>query len=102
MFAYISLLFTPVCYEDAHAKPCVIAPAPVSTPGHLTLPPKVSGHITATMESAQASVIPVATISGQQVSNTFYFTFNIFGLHIRAFFLIRCTVFCNSDLSHIT
>lgn len=64
----------------------VIAPAPVSTPGHLTLPPKVSGHITATMETAQASVIPVATISGQQVSNTFYFTFNIFGLHIRAFF----------------
>ncbi|XP_048020664.1 histone deacetylase complex subunit SAP130b isoform X1 [Megalobrama amblycephala] len=44
----------------------VIAPAPVSTPGHLTLPPKVPGHITATMESTQASGIPVATISGQQ------------------------------------
>uniref|UniRef100_A0A672N0I6 Histone deacetylase complex subunit SAP130 C-terminal domain-containing protein n=1 Tax=Sinocyclocheilus grahami TaxID=75366 RepID=A0A672N0I6_SINGR len=44
----------------------VIAPAPLSTPGHLTLPPKVSGHITAAMESSQASGIPVATISGQQ------------------------------------
>ncbi|KAG1969396.1 histone deacetylase complex subunit SAP130 [Pimephales promelas] len=44
----------------------VIAPAPVSTPGHLTLPSKVPAHITATMESPQASGIPVATISGQQ------------------------------------
>uniref|UniRef100_A0A8C2H6R5 Histone deacetylase complex subunit SAP130-like n=1 Tax=Cyprinus carpio TaxID=7962 RepID=A0A8C2H6R5_CYPCA len=44
----------------------VIAPAPVSTPGHLTLPTKVPGHITAAMESTQASGIPVATISGQQ------------------------------------
>uniref|UniRef100_A0A673G477 Histone deacetylase complex subunit SAP130-like n=1 Tax=Sinocyclocheilus rhinocerous TaxID=307959 RepID=A0A673G477_9TELE len=44
----------------------VIAPAPLSTPGHLTLPPKVSGHITTAMESSQASGIPVATISGQQ------------------------------------
>uniref|UniRef100_A0A671NQ22 Histone deacetylase complex subunit SAP130-like n=1 Tax=Sinocyclocheilus anshuiensis TaxID=1608454 RepID=A0A671NQ22_9TELE len=44
----------------------VIAPAPLSTPGHLTLSPKVSGHITAAMESSQASGIPVATISGQQ------------------------------------
>ncbi len=57
----------------------VIAPAPVSTPGHLTLPPKMSGHITAAMESAQASGIPVATISGQQVSNTSNFTFKLFG-----------------------
>ncbi|XP_058269228.1 histone deacetylase complex subunit SAP130b isoform X2 [Hemibagrus wyckioides] len=44
----------------------VIAPAPAQ--GHLTLPHKVPGHITVTMESTmpQASGIPVATISGQQ------------------------------------
>ncbi|MCJ8740413.1 hypothetical protein PDJAM_G00058800 [Pangasius djambal] len=44
----------------------VIAPAPAQ--GHLTLPHKVPGHITVTVESAmpQASAIPVATISGQQ------------------------------------
>lgn len=50
----------------------VIAPAPVSTSGHLPLPPKVPGHITATMESTQASGIPVATISGQQVGIGFW------------------------------
>ncbi|KAA0719114.1 Histone deacetylase complex subunit SAP130 130 kDa [Triplophysa tibetana] len=44
----------------------VIAPAPMSTQGHLTLPSKVPGHITATMETTQAPGIPVATISGQQ------------------------------------
>lgn len=43
-----------------------IAPAPPST---LSLPPKVPGQVTVTMESSipQASAIPVATISGQQV-----------------------------------
>ncbi|XP_053452771.1 histone deacetylase complex subunit SAP130 isoform X3 [Nycticebus coucang] len=42
-----------------------IAPAPPST---LSLPPKVPGQVTVTMESniPQASAIPVATISGQQ------------------------------------
>ncbi|XP_029790647.1 histone deacetylase complex subunit SAP130 isoform X1 [Suricata suricatta] len=42
-----------------------IAPAPPST---LSLPPKVPGQATVTMESSipQASAIPVATISGQQ------------------------------------
>uniref|UniRef100_A0A8D0WCA9 Sin3A associated protein 130 n=1 Tax=Sus scrofa TaxID=9823 RepID=A0A8D0WCA9_PIG len=42
-----------------------IAPAPPST---LSLPPKVPGQVTVTMESSipQASAIPVATISGQQ------------------------------------
>lgn len=46
----------------------VIAPAPVSAQGHLTVPHKVPSHITVTMESAmpQAPGIPVATISGQQ------------------------------------
>ncbi|XP_041119820.1 histone deacetylase complex subunit SAP130-like isoform X2 [Polyodon spathula] len=45
-----------------------IAPAPASIQGHLPMPPKVSGHVTVTMESSmpQASTIPVATISGQQ------------------------------------
>ncbi|XP_041125885.1 histone deacetylase complex subunit SAP130-like isoform X3 [Polyodon spathula] len=45
-----------------------IAPAPASIQGHLPMPPKVSGHVTVTMESSmpQASAIPVATISGQQ------------------------------------
>ncbi|XP_028357215.1 histone deacetylase complex subunit SAP130 isoform X4 [Physeter macrocephalus] len=42
-----------------------IAPAPPST---LSLPPKLPGQVTVTMESSipQASAIPVATISGQQ------------------------------------
>ncbi|XP_036620968.1 histone deacetylase complex subunit SAP130-like [Trichosurus vulpecula] len=44
---------------------CPIAPAPPST---LSLPPKVPGQVTVTMESSipQASAIPVPTISGQQ------------------------------------
>lgn len=44
-----------------------IAPAP---PSALSAVPKVSGPVTVTMESGlpQASAIPVATISGQQVS----------------------------------
>ncbi|KAK2901090.1 hypothetical protein Q8A67_009205 [Cirrhinus molitorella] len=65
----LSLAFTEGPLKSALKPPMpsrVIAPAPVSTSGHLTLPPKVSGHITATMESTQASGIPVATISGQQ------------------------------------
>lgn len=43
-----------------------IAPAPPST---LSLPPKLPGQVTVTMESSipQAAAIPVATISGQQV-----------------------------------
>ncbi|KAG9343477.1 hypothetical protein JZ751_013643 [Albula glossodonta] len=46
----------------------LIAPAPASSQGHLTVPPKVPGHVTVTMESSmpQTSAIPVATISGQQ------------------------------------
>ncbi|XP_026639338.1 histone deacetylase complex subunit SAP130 isoform X3 [Microtus ochrogaster] len=42
-----------------------IAPAPPST---ISLPPKVPGQVTVTMENSipQASAIPVATISGQQ------------------------------------
>ncbi|XP_067897899.1 histone deacetylase complex subunit SAP130-like isoform X4 [Heterodontus francisci] len=45
-----------------------IAPAPSSGLGHLTVPPKVSGHVTVSMDTSvpQASAIPVATISGQQ------------------------------------
>ncbi|XP_066565265.1 histone deacetylase complex subunit SAP130a isoform X2 [Amia ocellicauda] len=45
-----------------------IAPAPASNQGHLTVPPKVPGHVTVTMESSMphTSAIPVATISGQQ------------------------------------
>ncbi|KAJ8389611.1 hypothetical protein AAFF_G00118480 [Aldrovandia affinis] len=46
----------------------LIAPAPASSQGHLTVPAKVPGHVTVTMESSmpQTSAIPVATISGQQ------------------------------------
>ncbi|KAJ8270413.1 hypothetical protein GJAV_G00114260 [Gymnothorax javanicus] len=46
----------------------LIAPAPASSQGHLTVPPKVPGHVTVTMDSSmpQTSAIPVATISGQQ------------------------------------
>uniref|UniRef100_A0A671NMP7 Histone deacetylase complex subunit SAP130-like n=1 Tax=Sinocyclocheilus anshuiensis TaxID=1608454 RepID=A0A671NMP7_9TELE len=65
----LSLAFTEGPLKSALKTPMpsrVIAPAPLSTPGHLTLSPKVSGHITAAMESSQASGIPVATISGQQ------------------------------------
>ncbi|KTG37203.1 hypothetical protein cypCar_00021505 [Cyprinus carpio] len=63
----LSLAFTEGPLKSALKTPMpsrVIAPAPVSTPGHLTLPTKVPGHITAAMESTQASGIPVATISG--------------------------------------
>lgn len=44
-----------------------IAPAPPST---MSLPQKVPGQVTVTMENSipQASAIPVATISGQQVN----------------------------------
>ncbi|NP_001243552.1 histone deacetylase complex subunit SAP130b isoform X1 [Danio rerio] len=65
----LSLAFTEGSLKSALKAPMssrVIAPAPVPTPSHLTLPPKVPGHLTATMESTQASGIPVATISGQQ------------------------------------
>ncbi|XP_059358043.1 histone deacetylase complex subunit SAP130-like [Carassius carassius] len=65
----LSLAFTEGPLKSALKAPMpgrVIAPAPVSAPGHLTLPSKVSGHITAAMQSTQASGIPVATISGQQ------------------------------------
>uniref|UniRef100_A0A671M0I7 Histone deacetylase complex subunit SAP130-like n=1 Tax=Sinocyclocheilus anshuiensis TaxID=1608454 RepID=A0A671M0I7_9TELE len=57
----LSLAFTEGPLKSALKTPMpsrVIAPAPVSTPGHLTLPPKVSGHVTATMESTQASADP--------------------------------------------
>lgn len=48
----------------------LIAPAPASNQGHIPIPPKVPGHITVTIESSIAPTpsIPVATISGQQVS----------------------------------
>ncbi|KAL0965928.1 hypothetical protein UPYG_G00288090 [Umbra pygmaea] len=46
----------------------VIAPAPVITQGHITLPAKVPSHVTVTMESSvpQTTGIPVATVSGKQ------------------------------------
>ncbi|XP_049578792.1 histone deacetylase complex subunit SAP130a [Syngnathus scovelli] len=46
----------------------LIAPAPASNQGHITIPPKVPGHMTSTPESSSATTlsIPVATISGQQ------------------------------------
>ncbi|KAM9483578.1 histone deacetylase complex subunit SAP130a [Clarias gariepinus] len=45
----------------------LIAPAPAASPGHLSGPAKVPGHITVTLESNMPSAsIPVATISGQQ------------------------------------
>lgn len=48
----------------------LIAPAPASNQGHIPIPPKVPGHITVTIENSIAPTpsIPVATISGQQVS----------------------------------
>lgn len=47
----------------------LIAPAPASNQGHIPIPPKVPGHITVTIESNTTTPsIPVATISGQQVS----------------------------------
>lgn len=47
----------------------LIAPAPASNQGHIPIPPKVPGHITVTIESSTTTPsIPVATISGQQVS----------------------------------
>lgn len=49
----------------------LIAPAPASNQGHIPIPPKVPGHITVTIESSTTTPsIPVATISGQQVSVT--------------------------------
>lgn len=48
----------------------LIAPAPTAGQGHISVPPKVPTHIAVTPESsiAPTSSIPVATISGQQVS----------------------------------
>lgn len=46
----------------------LIAPAPVSNQGHISIPSKVPGHITVTIETSTTTPsIPVATISGQQV-----------------------------------
>lgn len=46
------------------------------------------GHITAAMESTQASGIPVATISGQQVGNAFKSNASESALlHCNAFFV---------------
>ncbi|KAM9460140.1 histone deacetylase complex subunit SAP130-like isoform 5-T5 [Salvelinus alpinus] len=66
----------PLAFTEGPMKPAlkspmagrVIAPAPANTQGHITLPPKVPSHVTATMESTvpQTAGIPVATISGQQ------------------------------------
>uniref|UniRef100_H3D8C7 Sin3A-associated protein a n=1 Tax=Tetraodon nigroviridis TaxID=99883 RepID=H3D8C7_TETNG len=45
----------------------LIAPAPVSNQGHISIPSKVPGHITVTIETSTTTPsIPVATISGQQ------------------------------------
>uniref|UniRef100_W5MDC4 Sin3A-associated protein a n=1 Tax=Lepisosteus oculatus TaxID=7918 RepID=W5MDC4_LEPOC len=67
----LPLSFTEASMKSA-LKPAMpsrpIAPAPASSQGHLTVPAKVPGHVTVTMESSmpQTSAIPVATISGQQ------------------------------------
>ncbi|XP_056894408.1 histone deacetylase complex subunit SAP130a [Takifugu flavidus] len=45
----------------------LIAPAPASNQGHISIPSKVPGHITVTIETSTTTPsIPVATISGQQ------------------------------------
>ncbi|XP_077391133.1 histone deacetylase complex subunit SAP130a [Festucalex cinctus] len=46
----------------------LIAPAPASNQGHISIPSKVQGHMTSAPESSSATTlsIPVATISGQQ------------------------------------
>lgn len=50
----------------------LIAPAPASNQGHISIPSKVPGHITVTIETSTTTPsIPVATISGQQV-RTYY------------------------------
>lgn len=48
----------------------LIAPAPASNQAHISIPSKVPGHLTVSIESTNAPTpsIPVATISGQQVS----------------------------------
>lgn len=59
----------------------LIAPAPVSNQGHITIPSKVPGHITVTIETSTTTPsIPVATISGQQVRTccTIHFTLCFF------------------------
>ena len=51
----------------------LIAPAPASNQAHIPIPPKVPGHITVTIESSTTTPsIPVATISGQQVSVLYF------------------------------
>lgn len=48
----------------------LIAPAPASNQAHISIPSKVPGHLTVSIESTNAPTpsIPVATISSQQVS----------------------------------
>lgn len=54
----------------------LIAPAPVSNQGHISIPSKVPGHITVTLETSTTTPsIPVATISGQQVRTCTAFHF---------------------------
>lgn len=58
----------------------LIAPAPASNQAHI---PKVASHITVTIESTMPTTpsIPVATISGQQVTTLyvdFYFLLSVF------------------------
>lgn len=77
---YILILFlckeptiVSLCYLQSSLKTGIpsrpIAPAPPAPPSTLSGPTKVPGQVTVTMESSipQASAIPVATISGQQV-----------------------------------
>lgn len=73
---------TPVLFSQTTLKSPLpsrpIAPAP-SGLGHLTVPPKVSGHVTVSMDPSvpQASAIPVATISGQQVRAQLLYLFQV-------------------------
>lgn len=63
----------------------LIAPAPASNQGHISIPPKVPGHITVTIESSTTTPsIPVATISGQQVRTSA-------SIHFALYFFQRMT-----------
>lgn len=68
LYRHYNVLFSLKAVLKSPMPSRLIAPAPASTQGHISIPSKVPGHITVTIESSTTTPsIPVATISGQQV-----------------------------------
>lgn len=68
VYRHYNVLFSLKAVLKSPMPSRLIAPAPASNQGHISIPSKVPGHITVTIETSTTTPsIPVATISGQQV-----------------------------------